>query len=461
MENNKLPYNEVDYIVPAETFEIDYTYLTKQGFSFTKEYLLRLLNIESLTNLEIATFFGFSKRELDAAIDELIRKGEITYQADGKLKLTTLSKGYFSSVDSSPTIQIPKPRKATLSFELTGFNRVHNKHNDWHNGLRLDVNREIQSISELHAKNQFRLQFQRLAKANELGSFNLNNDVLPSLYSIDKVTKKKTIAHRIKRTFEIDIDNKIIPFYINKSYENDEALSHAIFQVTDDIRLMDNIAHMKVAWDAFEDMSISRYIKKNEIDFRGILVEMAATHGNKPYELLIGPLYSQQSIEKIESLIKQLKPMKQKDKIKKLRWFGANTSCWGASNSFIRAKDILRSYQKNENGNNYAMTLYLPSNEHNNIKDQSKREWKQRLGNLSSCVAVRDGLFNGCVEVMLLENEFAAVSYYLAMPDISPVHIPLGFLTKDKLLIERISNFTADFLEGVQSHGKPNLIGDL
>lgn len=460
MENIKLPFNEVDYIVPTETFTIEYTYLSKQGFSFTKEYLLRLLNIEPLSKSEVASFFGFSKRELEAVIDEPVSKGEITYQTDGKLILTALAKGYFSSLDSVPLIEKPRAKKATLSFELTGFNRVNNKHDDWYVGLKIDVNREIQCISESHAKNQFRLQFQRLVTANELGSFNQTDDALPSLYSIDKVTKKKTIAHRIKRNFEIDLDNKITPFYLNKRYENDEVISQSIFQSTDDLRLSDNFDCIRSAWDAFQDMSVSRYIMSNEIDFRGILGEMS-TYGAKPYELLIGSLYSKQFINKVEPLIEQLKPSKQKDKIRQLKWLGANNRYWGASDSFVSAKNMLLSNQTNKNGNNYTMTLYLSSNDHPKIKEQAKSEWKQRLGDLSSCECVRDGLFNGCVEVMLLDNEFAAVSYHLAMPDISPVPIPLGFMTKDKELIQKISRVVTDFLDGSQAHDKPNLIGNL
>ena len=72
-----------------------------------------------------------------------------------------------------------------------------------------------------------------------------------------------------------------------------------------------------------------------------------------------------------------------------------------------------------------------------------------------------NGLFDGSVEVILLENEFAAISYHLSMPDISPVHVPLGYFTKDKQLIQRISKVVNDFLTGSTAHDKPNLIGSL
>ena len=79
MENNYIEFNEVDYIVPAETYRIEYSYLSKQGFPFTKDFLLRALHISPLSKFELASFFGFNPRELDVALEEPINKNEVTY----------------------------------------------------------------------------------------------------------------------------------------------------------------------------------------------------------------------------------------------------------------------------------------------------------------------------------------------------------------------------------------------
>jgi hypothetical protein len=105
--------------------------------------------------------------------------------------------------------------------------------------------------------------------------------------------------------------------------------------------------------------------------------------------------------------------------------------------------------------------MYLPCDDQYKAKEKAIREWKQKLGNLSSCEGILNGLFDGSVEVILLENEFAAVSYHLSMPDLSPVHIPLGYFTQDKQLIQRISKVVNNYLEGSIAHDKPNLIGSL
>jgi hypothetical protein len=461
MKNNSFEFNEVDYIVPAETYGIEYTYLSKQGFPFTKEFLLRTLYISPLSKFELASFFGFNPRELDVAIEEPISKNEVSYLEDGRLCLTTLAKGYFSSFEDKPMIEKPQSRTSSVVFELLGFNKVTNHHGGWNTGLRLGVNHAVQSMSEQHAKNMFCKNFHRFYESGDLGKIRTQDNSLPSLYSVDKVTRKRTIAHRIKRKFEIDFDNKVKPFYIDKIFENDEAISQAIAQDTDNLRLGSNIESIQQAWDALEDMSVSRFIKSDEIDFRSMIVEMVDTSGNKPYELLIGPLYAEQPWAKIEQHLKTLKPTKKQEKLKALSWIGANTRYWGISENFTKAKESLIAHQKINKVSCYDFTLYLPCDDTYKVKEKAAKEWKHKLGQLPSCSGILNGLFDGSVEVILLENEFAAISYHLSMPDISPVHVPLGYFTKDKQLIQRISKVVNDFLTGSTAHDKPNLIGSL
>ncbi|CAM3920729.1 hypothetical protein [Rheinheimera salexigens] len=461
MENNYIEFNEVDYIVPAETYSIEYSYLSKQGFPFTKDFLLRVLYISPLSKLELASFFGFNQRELDVALEEPINKSEVSYLEDGRLCLTTVAKGYFSPLQDKPMVEKPESRTSDATFELVGFNKVNKSNGGWHMGLKLAVNYEVQSMSEQHAKNMFSKHFHRFFEAGELGKIKTADNSLPSLYSVDKVTKKRSVSHRIKRKFEMNFDNKIKPFYIDKIYENDEAISLAIAKDTDNLRLGSNIDSVQQAWDAFEDMSVSRFIKPDEIDFRAMIAEMADSPSKKPYELLIGSLYSKLPWTKIEQHLKQLKPAKKQEPLKTLSWIGANTRYWGVSESFNNAKECLLAHQKKNNDNCYDFTVYLPSDDSDKSKEKATKEWKRKLGNLSSCAGILNGLFDGSVEVIFMDNEFAAVCYHLLMPDLSPVHIPLGYFTKDKQLIKRISKVVNNYLEGSIAHNKPNLLGSL
>ncbi|EGU9030726.1 TPA: hypothetical protein RQJ47_002758 [Vibrio vulnificus] len=461
MENTTIEFNEVDYIVPTETFKIEFSYLSKQGFPFIKEFLLKALYISPLSKFELSSFFGFNQRELAAAIEEPISKGEIAYSDDGKLFLTPLAKGYFSSLDDKPMVEKPQTRTASLSFELAGFNKVKNQHDNWHSGLRLKANHEIQSLSEQHARAMFTKHFQQLVQNDELGGFKIHENSLPSLYSVDKVTRKKTIAHRIRRRFEIDLNNQLKPLDLRQEYVNDEAVAQEILNETDNFRLSNNLNSIISAWDTFEDMSISRFINDASIDLRSLLAEMVAGSYDKPYYLILGPLYGKQPFSVIENHLKQLKPFKKAQKAKVLSWYGANTRYWGMSEGFNNAKATLINYSNKGKSRNYELKLYLPCDNHPNVESQAGKLWKHKLGNLEFCEGIRNGLFDGSVEVLVLEGEFAAVSYHLALPDISPVHIPLGFFTTDQKLIANIVRIANEFLKSSASNCQPNLIGKL
>ena len=454
-----IEFNEVDYIVPTETFKIDFSYLSKQGFPFVKEFLLKALYISPFSKFELSSFFGFNQRELAAAIEEPISKGEIAYSDDGKLFLTPLAKSYFSSLDDKPMVEKPQTKTASVSFELAGFNKVKNQHDNWHTGIRLKVNHEIQSLSEQHARAMFTKHFQQLVQNDELAGFKIHDNTLPSLYSVDKVSRKKTIAHRIKRKFEIDLDNNLKPLDLRQQYINDEALAHEISNETDNFRLGDNLDSINSAWDALADMSVSRFVTDSSIDFRSMLSEMAAGSYDKPYQLLLGPLYSKQPLNVIENSLKQLKPLKKNQKAKELTWYGANTRYWGMSEGFNSAKVTFVNYSNKGKSRIYDLKLYLPCDEHPNIESHAGKIWKHKLGNLEFCEGIRNGLFDGNVEVLILEGEFAAVSYHLALPNISPVHIPLGFFTTDQKLVAKITGVVNEFKSDSVSYDKPNLIG--
>mgnify|MGYP000415688673 CR=1 FL=1 len=57
MENNYIEFNEVDYIVPAETYHIEYSYLSKQGFAFTKDLKSLVLLVSFIVLCSLVVLF--------------------------------------------------------------------------------------------------------------------------------------------------------------------------------------------------------------------------------------------------------------------------------------------------------------------------------------------------------------------------------------------------------------------
>ena len=105
LENN-ITYHEIDFLIPAQRFNINFTYITQKGLPFVREYVLRLVHLAPMTKSQIASFFGFSRKEADEAIDDLVEREELTLSGSGRLMLTEKSNGYFTEIGEIPRLSL-------------------------------------------------------------------------------------------------------------------------------------------------------------------------------------------------------------------------------------------------------------------------------------------------------------------------------------------------------------------
>lgn len=73
-EQIRLSYHEIDFLVPVHRFNIQFSYVTKQGLSFIREFVLRLVQLAPMKPSQIATYIGLNKAEVDEAISDLMDK---------------------------------------------------------------------------------------------------------------------------------------------------------------------------------------------------------------------------------------------------------------------------------------------------------------------------------------------------------------------------------------------------
>ncbi|QPB96428.1 hypothetical protein IFY67_02675 [Klebsiella pneumoniae] len=102
ISDNKVTYHEVDFLLPAQRFNIQFSYVSQKGLPFIREFVIRLVHVASMSKAQIATYFGLTHRETEEAISDLVQRGELTLSSDGRLTLTDKSNGYFSEVGEIP-----------------------------------------------------------------------------------------------------------------------------------------------------------------------------------------------------------------------------------------------------------------------------------------------------------------------------------------------------------------------
>jgi hypothetical protein len=88
-------YHEIDFLLPAQRFNINFTYVTQKGLPFVREFVLRLVHLGPMSKSQIATFFGFSRKETEEAIDDLVERDELTLSRPCKTPGTRMNASFF------------------------------------------------------------------------------------------------------------------------------------------------------------------------------------------------------------------------------------------------------------------------------------------------------------------------------------------------------------------------------
>ena len=63
--------------------------------------------------------------------------------------------------------------------------------------------------------------------------------------------------------------------------------------------------------------------------------------------------------------------------------------------------------------------------------------------------------------MIFMEDQFVTVLYHLAKPDLLPVTMPVGFISKDKSIVRKIQSLANDYVDGMKSFDQPNNFGAL
>ncbi|WP_258923898.1 hypothetical protein [Klebsiella pneumoniae] len=93
---------------------------------------------------------------------------------------------------------------------------------------------------------------------------------------------------------------------------------------------------------------------------------------------------------------------------------------------------------------------------------RAARQWKYELGQFQKYAkGIVEGLLDGNVEILHLENELSVVIYHISQPETLPVTIPLGFITINKKSLKIIGALITEYLKSSSGFDKPHDCGFL
>lgn len=466
-ENLKLNYHEVDFIVPIHRFNIQFSYVTKQGLSFIREFVLRLVQLAPMKPSQIALYIGLNKTEVSEAISDLMDKGDLRFNEQGNVELTPQSEGYFSGLGKPPQISSILETSVTLSFELCGFNCIGSKRktDGWKNGVELKIDAQRLSQTEELAKSFFQKEFYQYFDKKFLSGVKTEGSDRPSIYAISSVRKVATDSLRVSCKFNIDIDGRAIERddfdVLSDSTEVHELITKTLGQNKKE----SNIQSIAYAMKSIGDYWTKDIFNDNSVDLVLFAHHSAESSVNdKKPKIFVGPIYSNENFDFVFDKIKNAvtKFDKSKDKmIKSFKWIAPSDSYWGQSSRIISILNEIEDYQltKGDNAQRiFQPEIYLP------LSDTSDKNalwrWKRNFGdNSQNIYAIIEGFMGGNVEVIYLENEFVVVCYHISRPETLPVTMPIGFISTDVKLIREISKMADEYINSISSYNKPNNLG--
>lgn len=110
-----------DVLLPCRTFTVTYKVAEVGKVSLTAEYLLRLLRaVDGMDEDDVASFFGFNRRELTFVLGEA-ESHDFVERREGRLWLTRTGRGLFVNDDEEPHIYEVEKRTERVDFDLIAF----------------------------------------------------------------------------------------------------------------------------------------------------------------------------------------------------------------------------------------------------------------------------------------------------------------------------------------------------
>lgn len=467
---NKTTYHEVDFLLPAQRFNINFSYITQKGLPFVREFVLRLINLAPMTKAQIASFFGFSRKEVDEAISDLVERGELTLSDNGRLMLTEKSYGYFSEFGESPRLSLLRDSGACLSFDLATFSCLGKDmaSEKWKFGISIRVDDENASKSEALVEKHFQRQFQEILHKGFLSKSLVQDEKdSPNVYTVNSVNKLRQMPFRLTVKFQVDQEGRNVEREDFEALNNSDYVHERItFELSRLSRQNNTIDIAKAMLDIGDSDTLKLFDSNTNCINFSYWEDLKRIEENSQLRrtTFLGPIYSSENWGILQKYLAPILVSRIEQKADSghelFVWLAPSDPVWGKSNRFISSLSDFLSKASTKKKRIYTPLLYLPVAGQEDLK--SARQWKQELEPyLEEAHGLIEGFLSGNVEVLLFEGELAVVIYHMSLPESFPVSFPIGFISIEKDIVATVSRLMKKYIEGHSGFDRPNDCGPI
>ncbi|MBB6136440.1 hypothetical protein HD842_004618 [Massilia aurea] len=466
MESAKT-YHEIDFLLPAQRFNINFSYVTQKGLPFVREFVLRLIHLSPMSRSQVATFFGFSRNEVQEAVDDLVDRGELTLSDNGRLVLTEASKSYFSDIGEVPTLSLLRDSAVCLSFDLAVFSCLgkDNFSEKWKAGLSIKVADENASCSESFVEKQFQRQFHEILQKGFLSkSLTQDEKDSPHVYTVNSVNKIKQMPVRLPVQFKMDESGRNVEREDFEKLRSSDYVHEQISLELDRLARPSNFGEIaKVMMEIGDAQTLNLFDAKGSGISMQFFEDLARIESNSSTKRssFIGPIYSSANWGLVQKhlgpLIKSRRETKADVGHTPLFWIAPSDPFWGkSSNLQVRISELFEKASTKDR-KLYSPTVYLPVGGPDDFR--TARQWQREFDAGAEARGLIEGFLGGSVEVLLFENEFVVVVYHVSLRDSYPVSVPVGFISAEQDVVTSIGKFVQDYIDSTSGFERPNDCG--
>ena len=465
---NTATYHEIDFLLPAQRFNINFSYISQKGLPFFREFVLRLIHLAPMSMSQVAIFFGFSRKEVQEAIDDLVERGELTLSENGRLTLTEKSSSYFTELGEVPSLSLLQDSTACLSFDLATFSCLgkDNSSDKWKSGISIKVDDENTSCSERYVEKHFQHQFHEILQKGYLSKL-LTQDGKdsPNVYTVNSVNKIKQIPVRLPVQFKVNEDGRSIEREDFEKLKNSDYVQEQISLELDRLARPSNFGAIAIIMSEIGDSETLKLFDSKgssvSLKFFEDLTKLES-NGQKKRTTFLGPVYSSTNWGLIQKHLAPIIKTRQESKSDlgqtPFLWVAPSDPYWGKSSSLqVRVSEMLR-MANTKDKKLYSPKIFLPISgpEDHRMARQWKREFEPHTDMLQGLI---EGFLGGSVEVLYFEDVFVAVVYHFSLPDSCAVSFPVGFISAEKNTVSSIGRLLKAYVEGTRGFEQPNNCG--
>ncbi len=468
MSDNKITYHEIDFLLPAQRFNIQFSYISQKGLPFIREFVLRLVHVAPMSKSQISTYFGLSHRETEEAISDLVQRGELTLSPDGRLTLTDKSNGYFSEIGEIPQLSTVQDSGATLSFDLATFSCFSNQiiQDKWNAGISLKIDDSNISQSERLVERHFQHQFNQILDKGYLSHLQTQEGKeRPSVYTVNSVNKLRQLPLRLRTGFQMDSDGKSVEREDYDKLNSSECIHELMAIELSRLSALNNtMSIFKSMVSLSDEDTLKLFDSKTNLINPKYIEEMQALeeHTASDRTTFLGPIYLKSNWDKLQKALAPVLSKRIKNKAdtssSQFTWIAPSDPYWAKSDRFISSLSDFIHRSSTKEKMLYKPVLYVPISDNRDFR--GAKQWMHELGQFhNNANGLAEGFMDGNVEIIHLEDEIGVVIYHFSQPKILPVTMPLGYMTKDKELVKKLGILINTYVKDSSAFDKPNDCG--